>query len=59
MTAEELLAARNRLCGTARNKRIYMPCKGCPLGEIKEPGITCRDSVLRHKTEAEEILKTE
>lgn len=59
MTAEELLAARNRLCGTTRNKRIYLPCKGCPLDKLREHGMTCRDSVLKHKAKAEELLKTE
>lgn len=59
MTKKELLAARNKLCDKTRNKRIFLPCAGCPLEKIREPGATCRDSVLRHKAEAEEILKTE
>lgn len=54
-----LLAARNRLCGKTRNKRIFLPCKGCPLDKLREPGMTCRDSVLKHQAEAEELLKTE
>lgn len=58
MTRKELLTARNRLCGQKRNKRIFLPCKGCPLEKLREPGTTCRDSVLKHKDEAAEILET-
>lgn len=59
MTAKELLTARNRLCGKTRNKRIFLPCKGCPLDKLREPGMACRDSVLKHQAEAEDLLKTE
>lgn len=58
MTAKELLTARSALCRKERRKTIFLPCKGCPLEKIQEPGTSCRDSVLKHKDEAAEILET-
>lgn len=57
MMRKELLAARNVLCKKMRQN--FLPCAKCPLGKIRDEGTVCRDSVLKHKAEAEEILKTE
>jgi hypothetical protein len=56
MMRKELLAARNVLCKKMRQN--FLPCAKCPLGKIRDEGTACRDSVLKHKAEAEEILKT-
>lgn len=57
MMRKELLAARNVLCKKIRQN--CLSCAKCPLGKIRDEGTACRDSVLKHKAEAEEILKTE
>ena len=57
MMRKELLAARNVLCKKMRQN--FLPCAKCPLEKIRDKGATCRDSVLKHKAETEEILKTE
>lgn len=57
MMRKELLAARNVLCKKMRQNSLS--CAKCPLGKIRDEGTACRDSVLKHKAEAEEILKTE
>lgn len=57
MKTGDLLAARSVLCRAMWRKRL-LPCKNCPLERLREPGTSCRDSVLKHKSEAEEILKT-
>lgn len=57
MMRKELLAARNVLC--KKMQQNFLPCTKCPLEKIRDKGTTCRDSVLKHKAEAEEILKTE
>lgn len=57
MTAREILKARSDLCKVNRNG-IATPCKGCPLEKLREQGKSCRDSVLKHIAEAENILKT-
>ena len=58
METRDLLAARSVPCRAMGRKKILLPCKNCPLEKIREPGTSCRDSVLKHKGEAEEILKT-
>lgn len=55
MMRKEILAARNVLCKKMRQNS--MPCAKCPLEKIRDKGATCRDSVLKHKAEAEENLK--
>lgn len=57
MMRKELLAARNVLCKKMRQN--FLPCAKCPLEKNRDKGTACRDSVLKHKAEAEEILKTE
>lgn len=57
MMRKEILAARNVLCKKMRQN--FLPCAKCPLGKIRDEGTACRDSVLKHKAEAEEILKKE
>ncbi len=57
MMRKEILAARNVLCKKMRQN--FLLCAKCPLEKIRDKGATCRDSVLKHKAEAEEILKTE
>jgi len=57
MMRKEILAARNVLCKKMRQNSLS--CTKCPLEKIRDKGTTCRDSVLKHKAEAEEILKTE
>lgn len=57
MMRKEILAARNVLCKKMRQN--FLPCAKCPLEKIRDKDTTCRDSVLKHKAEAEEILKTE
>ena len=57
MMRKEILTARNVLCKKMRQN--FLPCAKCPLEKIRDKGATCRDSVLKHKAEAEEILKTE
>lgn len=57
MMRKEILAARNVLCKKMRQN--FLPCAKYLLEKIRDKGTTCRDSVLKHKAEAEEILKTE
>lgn len=56
MEKKEVLKARNAICKLAKGWSLLTLCKECPLYSIREPGKSCRDSVLEHRNEAAEIL---